>query len=977
MSDFNRPPVSRTHYFSGESLLTADFLCEQHYHMQMLALNNSSLHIWGIARGLDVSWQAGSSVARVTVSPGMAIDRLGRQIVLVSSQVLKLEGIAAGSKVYLTIRYHEVYGDFSDESGVPGYKRIVQQPVLEYLRTLQDPGINILLAVITLSSQGGIDAVADGLGTDDRRYVGSRLGVLELVTEGTGIHASTNDVSANGDTAEPTWSGIALKARKESDGLTDYLDVQASRSHFGGLLTTRDNLGIGVDQPQANLQVERISVKGTGTMTTMQSSITLQCPIYPPLQPGDVITPELPLGAQLPQPSYAVIKSANANPLTYDMVQPFKEDMLFPCRYNYTRMTLVRFAAGNVGELFRIQGDGNIGLGVQSAVQSGTSGPAALTITADRKVGIALDTSAAPNATLDINGTLLCRGTVTAQSFEGNGSKLQNLPILSYWTKQNVSSSYSNIYYNSGNIGVQMTDPPASLSVGTGRSFVGSGLVSADAGDSKKSRIIGQQTIFTSQVRVGDSIVLGSLIPQWRQIKTITDDHLLELTEQFPIILQQSAFQYAVAGTVSMPGAARLIVTDDSTSSAAPSSLPGTGTVSSNGVMLTGDSATQFTQQLHPGDWLVIGTFAQGTQDETTKTQWLVEKVVDDQHVLVINPSMLPIPANLSAFMVMPSLIGAFQCNLDDSAKPAPPPAMLMISNGMGLPAAKSNTVAINLGLDEVNPDYALEVNGDVNFSGGSSFANLVADTVTVNDWASIAGAGDDNGTVLAAGPAGKPPRLSVTQTNVVIGQSSGGSLLEVGGDAHATGNLSVDGRLSGQSIFAGPANAPSASFSADGTVSLFGNSVQIINGQFDPGNIPPQTPVTWKTFSGTAPSDGFIVASFGPLFPNKNTPQFAGWMTCDTPSGTYWATGGTFGFSDWNFASLNSLSAPVQKGQSWGLQIKIGASSNCVIYLNIYWVPLGTHGLQQLDSIVQHASTPGDQDAVPFSGNALPSTKR
>jgi len=921
MSERNLPPVARTNYFSGESLLTADFVCEQQYNMQMLALVNSSLHTWGIARGLEVSWQAGSQIAQVTVSAGMAIDRLGRQIVLANSQVLKLDGMSPGSKVYLTIRYHEVYGDYSEESGVAGYKRVVQQPVLEYLRTLQAPGINILLAVITLSSQGGIDAVAYGLGTDERRYVGSRLGVLELVTEGTGINTSES-LGADSDASAPS---IQLKALKESDELADYLEVQASRSQFDGLLTTRDNLGVGVDQPQANLQVERITIKGTGTMSTDKAKLTLQYPIYPPLQAGDIVTPELPLGAKLPQPRNGVIKNTRSDPLTYDLVQPFKED-LPNCSYNYTRMTLVRFAAGDVGELFRIDGDGSVGLGVQSAVQSGTAGPAALIITADRKVGIALDTGDSPTAALDVNGNLLCQGTVTAKSFEGNGSKLQNLPILSYWTKQSVSSAYSNIYYDSGNVGVQMTNPSASLSVGTGRSFIGSGYVSADASDTGNASLVGDQTLFKTELSLGDSIVLGSLMQQWRQIKTIVSDSQLELMEQFPIILQQSTFAYASTGTSSMPGSARLIV-GSGASSTAPATTPGTGIVSSNGVILVGDSKTQFTKELKSGDWLVIEKFAPKTTDGNN-AQWLVEKVVDDTHVVVVNQSGQPIPANVSAFMVTPSLIGSFQCNVDDADSP-PPPAMLLVSNGIDLPPEKSNTIAINLGLDQVDHKYALQVNGDVNFSGGSSFKDLVTDTLTVQEWGLV------------------------------------------GGD------LKVDGALSGQALCVGPASAPHAMFNANGTVSVIGSSVQIARGTFETGNISPQKPVTWKTFSGKASTDGFIVACFGPLFPGSDTPNFAGWMTCNTPSGTYWATGGTFEFSNWTNAMLNSLSAPVQKDQPWSLEIQIGASINCVVYLNIYWVPLGTNPTQQLDDILQHTSTPDASNALPFSGNAMPSVQR
>ena len=133
MSDINRPPIQRVHYFPGEVLQTDDFVCEQQYNMELRTLLSSSLHTWGIASGLTVSRQGENQSNQLTVDAGMAIDELGRQIVLNAPQIVQLQAAKGVETVYLTIRYHEVYGDYSDKSGVAGYKRIVQQPLLEYL----------------------------------------------------------------------------------------------------------------------------------------------------------------------------------------------------------------------------------------------------------------------------------------------------------------------------------------------------------------------------------------------------------------------------------------------------------------------------------------------------------------------------------------------------------------------------------------------------------------------------------------------------------------------------------------------------------------------------------------------------------------------------------------------------------------------------------------------------------------------------
>ena len=47
--------VERPNYFTGEALLTADFICAQGYQIAMLAVNNATLHSWGIAQGLELS----------------------------------------------------------------------------------------------------------------------------------------------------------------------------------------------------------------------------------------------------------------------------------------------------------------------------------------------------------------------------------------------------------------------------------------------------------------------------------------------------------------------------------------------------------------------------------------------------------------------------------------------------------------------------------------------------------------------------------------------------------------------------------------------------------------------------------------------------------------------------------------------------------------------------------------------------------
>nr|WP_063572805.1 hypothetical protein [Luteibacter rhizovicinus] len=960
MSDQGRPPIKRNNYFTGESLLTADFTCEQQYNMEMLALVNSSLHTWGIASGLEVSWQA-SQANQVRITAGMAIDRLGRQIVLTEPQVVRVEGTGDNAFVYLVIRYHEVYSDLTDDSGVMGYKRVVQQPLLTCTPTLRDPGIDIVLAVVNLTSQDAVNALTFKQGRHERRYVGSRLGMVDLVTEGAGIDGS----AAVSVAALP---GVRLRAKREDSGLDDYLSVETARAQFDGMLATRGNVGVGVDQPQANLQVERIVTEGVGSITTKGRLLRFEHAIHPPLRPGDLVIPTLPAGAAVLTPQQAVIGGATSDPAQFQMVQAFQQDLLVPARFSYVRATLVSFSAtGTVGELLNIGIDGSVGMGVRAGAQTGATGVSALTITPDRRVGIALNGDAVPRVTLDVNGdvmagALTCSDAVVAKSFEGNGSKLRNLPILSYWTKQDPSSPYSGIYYDTGNVGVQMRDTPASLSVGTGQSFIGSGLVSAMPSDSNSGikgadgvayvTLTGTQTAFVDEVQVGDAIRLGELLKQYRQVRTVVSNEQLELTEQFPSIVRASSFKYLPAGSAGLPGAAQLVQTAAPTP---PDGNDGSGTISSSGTTLTGVK-TAFLTELREGDWILIPEFRPSTM-EGYQDQWLVSKVTDDRTLVVIDSTGHGVPANVSAFLVAPALLAVMQSNSVASDKP-PPPAMLVANNrqDMSKDSEKApNTVAINVPFSKLDARYALQVDGKVSFQGSGSFDDLTAKTVTVTNWIKIAGAGD-GGNVLTAGSTLGPPLLTVTQTNVVVGAGKGASPLEVGGDAHATGNIVSDKELQGVSatlsgtvtskaLAATSMNVGGVQVDDKGGVTLFGA----------------RQPITFtkNQASGIAATDGFIQATIG-TFSSDFSANFAGLVSCTVQNGAT-VTGVTYasanttkeviktkkGTNTYYLPLFGNICMPVRKGEQWTLVYLAETIFKPAADIVAFWMPLGP-GLTQ-----------------------------
>jgi hypothetical protein len=80
-------PVRRVNYFFGQLLTADDLQAEQDYHRQMRYLHNRLLG-QGVVDGLEVT--AGGDGSTIVVSPGLAIDGFGRELVLPHDVQLEL-----------------------------------------------------------------------------------------------------------------------------------------------------------------------------------------------------------------------------------------------------------------------------------------------------------------------------------------------------------------------------------------------------------------------------------------------------------------------------------------------------------------------------------------------------------------------------------------------------------------------------------------------------------------------------------------------------------------------------------------------------------------------------------------------------------------------------------------------------------------------------------------------------------------------
>jgi len=177
-------PLERLNYFNGQRLQAGDFKLEQDYHMRVRRWLNRSLYTAGIAMGLEIYPVAGAP--RVRVSPGLAIDPLGREIILLEArEVPVMHDIGLGAQFagsYIVIRYSEELiaqqdancspaSNCGDKAATGGPSRVLAEPVIECVPDLpQEASGKVLLGRVVLAAGCGSIASID---TGVRRYVGN------------------------------------------------------------------------------------------------------------------------------------------------------------------------------------------------------------------------------------------------------------------------------------------------------------------------------------------------------------------------------------------------------------------------------------------------------------------------------------------------------------------------------------------------------------------------------------------------------------------------------------------------------------------------------------------------------------------------------------------------------------------------------------------------------------------------------------
>jgi hypothetical protein len=150
-------PPERVNFFQGQLLTADDLRADQDYHRAMRYLHNRVLHGPGVAEGFAVE----ADESGLSVAPGLAIDPLGRELVLTSPEHLDLPPGAAVEErtVWHVVATWEEAPSRPTADGGPPFSRWVERCALAISRAVPDDAGPALLLATVVAGAGVVAAI--------------------------------------------------------------------------------------------------------------------------------------------------------------------------------------------------------------------------------------------------------------------------------------------------------------------------------------------------------------------------------------------------------------------------------------------------------------------------------------------------------------------------------------------------------------------------------------------------------------------------------------------------------------------------------------------------------------------------------------------------------------------------------------------------------------------------------------------------
>lgn len=169
MTPVKRIAWKRPQYFRGQLLDENDFRAEQDYHRNARLLHNLRFHSWGVVYGLAVSRD---SDVQLSVAPGLAVDSLGREVILEEAAVIDVTEFGPNRTVFLTFSCDEKTEEPRRSDYGEGLARAVEYSVVS-ASTTAGAGASVTLASVHLDANSKI--VAGSISYSQTTYATSVL----------------------------------------------------------------------------------------------------------------------------------------------------------------------------------------------------------------------------------------------------------------------------------------------------------------------------------------------------------------------------------------------------------------------------------------------------------------------------------------------------------------------------------------------------------------------------------------------------------------------------------------------------------------------------------------------------------------------------------------------------------------------------------------------------------------------------------
>jgi hypothetical protein len=118
----------RMNYFDRQFLRASDFKVEQQYHIDRHRRHNRLLHTPGVATEHDLTVTGKEGDLSITVTAGTAIDKEGREIILLNPTKPIPLPFDLGESLELVINFQDHPDDLSTDPGVNGFTRFTEEP---------------------------------------------------------------------------------------------------------------------------------------------------------------------------------------------------------------------------------------------------------------------------------------------------------------------------------------------------------------------------------------------------------------------------------------------------------------------------------------------------------------------------------------------------------------------------------------------------------------------------------------------------------------------------------------------------------------------------------------------------------------------------------------------------------------------------------------------------------------------------------